>query len=193
MSFSNNLLNYSKNLTSWVEIEQSLPSELETFRRYSLIIPGAVVEIYCQKEAIFYQLKNGSISQIEQGFLQALSSYIKIIHKVPNLREMDFFLRDQPSLAAWPAEFNINFLQEAVKFFELCFSLGDTPLEWLQHKLVTFDPSKYNITSQHPDLIILKGPKQDAWVVEKNFDEWQKQIREIFDRPKLVLLYAINS
>ncbi len=189
MSFSNNLLSYGKNLSCW----EKKQNDAAKYMRYDLIMPGAVVEVVSLKENIFYNLKSGSISEIEKTLLQALANYIQKVHKVPNLRELDFFLRDQPSMPSWPTHFNIKFLESAMSFLELCFKQGETPHEWLQHKLATFDALKYQIETKNHDLIILKGSKQDAWVVEKNFDEWQKQMREMFNRPKLVLLYAINS
>lgn len=189
MSFSKNLIHYSKQLNSWIH---SPPSNVKGSKEV-INFPGASIEITYQDKNVFFHMTSGHISEIQQGLLEALAQYINKYKIIPTMRELDFYLRDLPHQASWPEHLDLMFMEKTMGFLETVYNQAETPIIWLKNKLSSFDLSKYKINGDKQNFIIITGSKIDAWVIEKNFELWQKQIRELFNLPELVLLYSIKS
>lgn len=199
MSFSKIVSSYIHQLQSWVQRTQLADIQKDQASRKLISLPGAVFEIFfLSADQIFFTKNSGSLSDIEMALLESLAGYMKKFKNVPSLRELDFFLRDKPSQAAWPETFNMDFMKESLIFLTHVMAMNFTsPISWLNHQLMGNVKGHGNLKMQieEPitDKIIVYGSKQDAWVIEKNFDEWQQNLRDLFQRPQLVLLFAIKS
>jgi hypothetical protein len=188
MSFSKVLLNYGQNLKHW-----NLPTA-PPCTETSISLPGAVVKMQVTNDlqSIFYSLTSGSLSPIEMAFFEALADYQEKFKTIPTLRELDFYLRDTPSQMPWPNTFSVDFIKAAIEYCTQVKSRSFAhPIDWLKQQL----GSQQNLVIKElaNDMIVVEGSKKDAWSVEKNFDEWQKNLRINFNRPHLVLLFAIKS
>ena len=186
MSFSKNILKYAQNLQHWSE------TGVKGEKKLRIALLGANVDIGLDhSHSVSFAMKSGSLSDIEKAIFEAIGDYIEKFKTVPSLRELDFFLRDTPKTPAWPVNFNGDFIQTTLEFFSQNANRHfETPVEWLKDRLRSNNTLK--ITEMMGDKILVEGPKQDAWAIEKNFDEWQEILRTTYQRPQLVLLYAIN-
>ena len=195
MSFSKNIFSYISHLHSWINESENVATIPEN-QRHTIVLPGAIVEIFflsCEK--IFFYKKSGSISDLEMALFQSLADYMNRFKNVPNIRELDYFLREVPSQAAWPDSFSVTFLKDALAFMANIINIANqnynSPISWLRNQLLS--NLEISIEELVVDRIVVHGSKQDAWAIEKNFDDWQQNLRVLFQRPQLVLLFSIKS
>lgn len=195
MSFSkillNNLEGLNKGMSSW---DATYVSEVSD-KSEILPIAGASIKITLVSNGkIYFKLQTGTLSEIEKAVLDALADYIFRFKTLPSLRELDHFLRDNALKAAWPESFKTEFLSQAIMSIGTLQSTHfHSPVDWLKNKLGHDSLGKLSIQVVQENRIIINGPKEDAWSIEKNFDEWQQQLRQLYQSPQLVLLFAIKS
>ncbi len=205
MSFSKSILNYSQNLQHWTQdillerqaqnlqnTDASAATKHTQYNRYKVAMPEATVEVGIQPNSLMYfAVISGNVTNMEKACFESISDYLVKFKTVPTLRELDFFLRDKPQVPAWPINFNTDFLKATLDIFaQNSIQHFSTPIEWLRAQLAS--NNKLTIQELTGDKILVEGSKQDAWAIEKNFDEWQETLRTTFQRPQLVLLFAIN-